>query len=345
MVGLDRVFVTQGAGSFRLPDARGWELVSPREPHGASIQALTSADAAGGEMQAAGDGSAISYLTNVPVAGDVQGFPEFAQVLSTRGPSGWFSRDLSIPHSTAVPTTTTVTYGREYRYFSEDLSDAMVQPQGQFEPCTSTLGAPEPCVSPQASEQTAFVQDLHTGVFTPLVTGCPSLAVEEEGHPCPAAVAEHADVPPGTVFGQASAITSAECPALPFCGPYFQDATPDFSHVVVDSPVALSEEPGATRGLYEWAAGRLTFVGEGHLGDEEKQGAVDDRHAISADGSRVFWTKRIVQGSHFELYMRDTVERGTVAARSPGTGMRREGRLQDRRSRRTLRATRIPVRL
>ncbi len=53
---------------------------------------------------------------------------------------------------------------------------------------------------------------------------------------------------------------------MPFCGPYFQDATPDLSHVVVESRVALSEEPGATKGLYEWSAGRLTFVGEGQLG-------------------------------------------------------------------------------
>ncbi len=206
ILGPDRAFTTQGAGSFRLADARGWELVSPRAPHGASIEALTSSYDTGGATQAAAAGSAVSYVTNVPVQSDVQGYPEFAQVLSTRGPSGWVSRDLSVPHSASVPTTTSVTYGREYRYFSEDLSHAVLQPQGQFEPCTSTLGAPEPCLSPQASEQTAFVQDLHTGLFTPLASGCPSPAVEEEGHPCPAAVAEHADVPPGTVFGQASVL-------------------------------------------------------------------------------------------------------------------------------------------
>ena len=300
ILGPDRVFSTQGAGSFRLADARGWELVSPRAPHGASIEALTSSYDTGGATQAAADGSAVSYVTNVPVQSDVQGYPEFAQVLSTRGPSGWVSRDLSVPHSASVATTTSVTYGREYRYFSEDLSHAVLQPQGQFEPCTSALGAPEPCLSPQASEQTAFVQDLHTGLFTPLASGCPSPAVEEEGHPCPAAVVEHADVPPGTVFGQASVLAQVGCPPLPFCGSYFQDATPDLSHVVVESRVALSEEPGATKGLYEWSAGRLTFVGEGQLGSPGLSG--DRRHAISADGSRVFWTASASTG---HLYMRD----------------------------------------
>ena len=305
VVGPDRVFSTQGAGAFRLPDGRSWELVSGRDRHGAAIEPLAGSYAAGDEIQASAAGGAISYLTNNPLEG-VAGFPEFAQVLSTRGPSGWVSHDLSVPHSGTLATGSAVTAGREYRYFSEDLSKAGVQPQGPFEPCTSALGAAQPCVSPETSEQTALVQDLDTGVFTPLVTGCPSLAEEEEGHACPAAVAEHADVPAGTVFGQVSVENQSglsACPPEPYCGPFFEDATPDFSHVVVDSPVSLSEEPGATKGLYEWSAGSLRFVGEGSLGAGGNQDSTDDRHAISDDGSRVFFTQT---GTH-DLFMRDMV--------------------------------------
>ena len=316
VVGPDRVFVTQGAGSFRLPDARAWELVSPRERRGASIEPLGSSYAAGEEIQAAADGSAISYLTNDPLE-DVHGFPEFAQVLSTRGASGWVSRDLSVPHSGSTETTGAVTEGREYRYFSEDLSHAAVQPQGPFEPCASAQGTPQPCVSPLASEQTAFVQDLGSGAFTPLVTGCPSPEQEAEGHPCPQPVAEHADVPAGTIFGQTSVTTEgpafSACPPQPYCGPFFQDATPDFGHVVVKSPVALSGEPGATKGLYEWAAGRLAFVGEGRLGARGSAESTDDRHAISDDGSRVFWTAREPQ----HLYMRVTTSGALLQLDSP----------------------------
>ena len=297
VVGADRVFSTQGAGAFRLPDGRSWELVSGRDRHGAAIEPLAGSYAAGDEIQASAAGGAISYLTNNPLEA-VAGFPEFAQVLSTRSSSGWVSHDLSVPHSGTVQLGSSVTEGREYRYFSEDLSQAAVQPQGPFEPCQSAQGAPQPCVSPQASEQTAFVQDLQTGVFTPLVTGCPSLAEEEAGHACPQAVAEHADAPAGTIFGQ-----PGECPPFPFCGPRFEDATPDFSHVVVGSPVSLSGPGAANANLYEWSAGSLRVVGEGVLGAAGNQYSTDDRHAISDDGSRVFFTET---GTH-ELFVRDTL--------------------------------------
>ena len=312
VVGPDRVFTTQGAGSFRLPDGRSWELVSPRDRNGASIEPLPGSYDAGGEIQASSAGGAVSYVTNIPFAGEPVGFPEFAQALSTRGPSGWVSRDLSVPHNGQIQTGVAFNPGREYRYFSEDLSEAAVQPAGVFEPCQSALGVSQPCVSPEASEQTATLQDLSSGVFTPLVTGCPSPTVEEEGHPCPAAVAEHANVPAGTVFGHTSGLSGGEllCPPIVYCGPFFEDATPDLSHVVVSSPVPLGEAQGAPvpapegRYLYESAAGKLSFVGAGYLGAIGGEGATDDRHAISANGSRVFWT---TAGTPRHLFMRDTV--------------------------------------
>jgi hypothetical protein len=304
-VGGDRVFRTQGSGAFRLPDGRVWELVSPRDRHGASIEPLGSSYDGGGEIQASGGGGAISYVTNIPVESGVEGFPEFAQVLSVRGSAGWVSWDLSVPHNGLVQTGVAFDPGREYRYFSEELSRAAVQPAGVFEPCEDAQGAAQPCVSPQASEQTALVQDLSSGVFTPLVTGCPSLLEEEAGHPCAAAVAEHANVPAGTRFGQISTLSegASGCPPFVYCGPFFEDATPDLSHIVVDSPVRLTEEGDAPvgEGLYEWAAGSLEFVGAGRVGAFGEDKFTNDRHGISDDGSRVFWT---ASASH-HLFMRD----------------------------------------
>jgi DNA-binding beta-propeller fold protein YncE len=307
VVGGDRVFRTQGSGAFRLPDGREWELVSPRDRHGASIEPLGSSYDAGGEIQASSGGGAISYVTNIPVEAGIDGFPEFAQVLSVRGSAGWFSRDLSVPHNGTVQTGVAFDPGREYRYFSEDLSRAAVQPAGLFEPCQSLGGEPQPCVSPEASEQTALVQDLSSGVFTPLVAGCPSLLQEEEGHPCPQAVAEHANVPAGTVFGQISPLSegASGCPPFVYCGPFFEAATPDLSHIVVDSPVRLTEEADAPggEGLYEWAAeGKLEFVGAGRIGAFGEDNFTDGRHGISNDGQRVFWT---ASTSNKHLFMRD----------------------------------------
>ena len=202
---------------------------------------------AGGEIQAASGGGAISYVTNVPTESGVQGFPEFGQVLSTRTPSGWVSRDLSVPHDSSFGTGVAFDTGREYRYFSEDLSEAAVQPAGGFAPCEDAQGVSVPCLSPEASEQTAFVQDLQSGVSTPLVTGCPSAQEEAEGDVCPRTVEEHANVPAGTVFGQEVVGQTNTCPGVGvYCGPFFEDATGNFRHVVVDSYARLTEEPDAT---------------------------------------------------------------------------------------------------
>jgi hypothetical protein len=337
VLGSDRVFTTEGEGAFRLPDGRGWELVSPRDRHGASIEPLGSAFDTGGQIQASGVGGGVTYVTSIPTESGVRGLTEFGQVLSVRGgggagkqsPSGWVSKDLSVPHSAGFQTGVSFDTGREYRLFSEDLSVAAVQPEGGFAPCVSALGAPQPCISPEASEQTSFLEDTGTGLFTPLVTGCPSPLQEEEGHPCPTAVSEHANVPPGTVFGQ-HVVTGPPntCPGHGvLCGPYFEDATPDFAHVVVDSYARLTEEPGAQGGLYEWTGGKLVFVGAGRLGDGDKE-TTDYRHAISEDGSRVFWTSTVAHEEH--LFMRDTatgellqldvIEEGCVAKGKCVTG-------------------------
>jgi hypothetical protein len=340
VLGSDRVFTTEGEGAFRLPDGRGWELVSPRDRHGASIEPLGSAFDTGGQIQASGVGGGVTYVTSIPTESGVRGLTEFGQVLSVRGgggagkqsPSGWVSKDLSVPHSAGFQTGVSFDTGREYRLFSEDLSVAAVQPEGGFAPCVSALGAPQPCISPEASEQTSFLEDTGTGLFTPLVTGCPSPLQEEEGHPCPTAVSEHANVPPGTVFGQ-HVVTGPPntCPGHGvLCGPYFEDATPDFAHVVVDSYARLTEEPDATGGLYEWTAGKLAFVGDGNLGvgNVGSGEPTDYRHAISEDGERVFWTSNVSHEEH--LYMRDTasgdllqldvIEEGCVAKGKCKTG-------------------------
>ena len=165
VVGGDRVLRTQGSGAFRLPDNRTYELVSPRDRHGASIEPLASSYDGGGEIQASSGGGAISYVTNIPVESEVQGFPEFAQVLSVRGGAGWSSRDLSVPHNGLVQTGVAFDPGREYRYFSEDLSRAAVQPAGVFEPCQDAQGAAQAvCLSAGFRTDGAGAGSLEWGV-------------------------------------------------------------------------------------------------------------------------------------------------------------------------------------
>jgi DNA-binding beta-propeller fold protein YncE len=145
-VGPDHAFKTQGAGVFVLPDNRSWELVSPPDLHGSAIEPLDSgnegtADGGGGAVKAAAAGGAIGYVTSAPVEPDVRGYQEFSQALSRRvggggagtSSSGWSSRALSVAHAPATPTGLAFK-GREYRWFSEDLSLAAVEPSGGFVP-------------------------------------------------------------------------------------------------------------------------------------------------------------------------------------------------------------------
>jgi len=275
-------FTTQGVGGeFALPDARAWELVSPPDKHGAELEPIGEE----GVIQAAAAGGAISYIANAPTEPHPAGYSNKVQVLSTREPSGWSSKDIAPPNNPVEATGKTVGAGEEYRFFSEDLSAAVVQPLGAFTPCLSPEGASQPCLSEEATEQTAFGRNDTTGAYTPLVTGA----------------AGHANVPLGTHFGE-----EGKCPEKPICGPLFVGASPDATHVVIGSTVGLTEGEGSKGGLYEWAAGRLTFVGGGVLGGHNGLSA---RHAVSDDGRVIF--EGVAQGKE-RLLLHDTATPSTV---------------------------------
>jgi len=292
--GEERSFTTEKASTSVLPDGRAWEMVSPPDKHGANLETQSEG---GKVLQAAVAGNAISYIASAPTEPEPKGLSNSMQVLSRRGPGGWETQDIEIPHLEATGIAIGGA-GGEYRFFSSDLSLAAVQPFGGFNPGLSS----------QASEQTPYLRSDYppgnvnapcTGsCYRPLVTG----------------KAGFANVPEGRVFS-----TAGGCPHV-VCGPTFGGATSDFSHVMVSSTVALTPTPireAENRGaLYEWSAGALQPVSllpgeeteavEGVLGNP-KVGAREAR-AVSNDGSRVIWTAP----GNGHLYMRDTVTGETV---------------------------------
>ncbi len=288
-----REFTSQAAGSgLTLPDGRQWEMVSPPDKEGAQIYAIGQYSNEGAVIQAAATGDAITYVATAPTESQPQGYTNLEQVLSTRGPDGWESKDISPPHDSA--TGPSIGNGEEYRFFSEDLSQAVVQPFGVF----------MPSLSEQASEQTAYLRNNTTGTYVPLVTGKQGVA----------------NVPPGTVFGG----KESECVGgHPICGPEFVGATPDASHIVVHSTVGLTSTPGDEGGFYEWSDGHLQPVSV--LPESEVVTKAADfggvaagaRNAISSDGSRIVWSEF---GGAGQLYLRDMTTKETVQldAAEPG---------------------------
>jgi hypothetical protein len=180
--GPDRTFTTQPARTnASLPDGRQWELVSPPDKHGATIGPINSETNAGGLIEAAANGDAITYVTSQPTEETAKGYePKGVQVLSSRSGDGWRSQDLSLPHTAMVPFS----QEKEYVVFSADLSAAVVEPLGRF-----TSLAPE--VFPADTERTPYIrhdstctESPHT-CFEPIATAAPG----------------YADVPEGTKFG------------------------------------------------------------------------------------------------------------------------------------------------
>jgi hypothetical protein len=294
-------FTTQGPAAAALPDHRGYELVSPPDKRGANVEPIGE----DGIVQAAPSGDAITYLTNGATEPLPQGVGKGTiNVLSARAAAGWSSQDLGVPND--GPTGAAVGLGFESYFFSEDLSRDFIQPFGAF----------TPRVTPEASEQTPYLRTTYLGseptafcrpaeasCWRPLVTGKEPFA----------------NVPAETVFG----LQGGPCP-IPHtaCGPKFLAASADGAHAVLASEVRLTSTPITGSALYEWSAaappaqqlqlinllpGSATELAPGSgLGYAVSGTAYNERGAISADGSRVFFTSEAVNALSRRLFLRDT---------------------------------------
>jgi DNA-binding beta-propeller fold protein YncE len=300
-----QTFTTQITAPFLLPDGRGWEMVSQPDKRGAVLEAIGARG--GADIQASADGSAITYAAQSPIDADPQGNRNIAvsQIFSRRTVGGWSSQEIATPNDEVTGTEGSSL--SEYQLFSPDLSVGLLEPAGDTP------------LSPQATEETPYRRETN-GEYTPLVTA--------------------ANVPAGTKFGQVEERSLKVVGDVAFAG-----ASPDLSHIVLTSAPPLTEgiaDPDAKGidNLFEWAGGSLRLVSvlpNGKAATEEgNEGAFlgfpvasgsDVRHAVSDDGSRVFWQ---AQGSNgpttTALYMRDvsrgeTVKLDAVQAGAPGGGV------------------------
>jgi len=304
--GPDMTLTTQAIpdGGSVLADSRQWEQVSSVDKRGAQIYGIDQYANEGAVIQASASGNAISYVTDSPTEVSPAGYTNLLQVFSARGSDGWVSHDISPEHNGS--TGVAIGNGQEYRIFSEDLSLGAINPFGKF---IASL-------SPEASEPTAYLRTVYgpggpvdscsLSCYRPLVTGASGFA----------------NVPEGTVFGEEveGRCRSAESGLL--CGPHAVGGTPDLSRVLLKSPVALTSASASTGGLYEWSAGKLALVsvlpgpsGEAadgpRFGTERVTGG-NESHAISDDGSRIFFT------SGGSTFMRDLPRKETVLLSKEG---------------------------
>jgi hypothetical protein len=292
--GPDRTFTTPRSGlGFSLADQRAWEMVSPANKFGGKIVQYDQ-----GVMQAAANGNGLAYesVTSIEPNPDGSRAIDTSTVLARRAGAGgsWASKDVTPPQTEASP----LRFGGVYKTFSTNLERALLEQQDSTP------------LSIEASEETPYLREnTEPGTYRPLVTG-------KEGY---------ANVPPGTKFGGGGG--SAASPVR------IVAADPALTHPVVKSKASLVPEAEA-ESLYRWDEGHLAPVSElpASEGGAIVRGLAGSNggsvhNAVSADGSRVFWsTGGYVAGGRIldALYARDTAGETTgrldVVAGGSGEG-------------------------
>jgi Tol biopolymer transport system component len=269
-----------------LPDCRAYEQVSPPNRDGAPI--LGGSGRA--QWQASADGSAIAYTSGGVFAGALTSDAVFFPYIGSRTQGGWSTHSLLPPQApgSILPFT-------QMGAYSADLSKAVLIDGGG-----STLyGQDEPRLVPGEPEH-------NTNLF-----------LRDDG----ASSYQLVDVTP-------QGAAPAEAVML--------QASPDLSHVVFEEGAQLTPDApaGGFRRLYDWGGGSVHLVGifpDGtpmpasvqaitpKVGRSAVGSSVLDNHAVSADGSRIYFG---TLGSVNNLYLRqnDTSTVQVDASHGPGPG-------------------------
>jgi DNA-binding beta-propeller fold protein YncE len=256
-------FTTRRVTIPGLPDGRAYEKVSPADKNQgeAGVPIPPSGGAVENRMakpvQATPAGEAITY-TSFAAFGEAQGAAAASQYLSRRTGSGWATRNIT-PPARGTPLRDPL------RGFTEDLQ-------------TGAVVQHDPPLVPDATPgvENLYLQDDATGALRLLTTEAPRLK---------------------------------EIQPTEYCVGYF-GASIDASNVIFMARGALTPDAPESQdqNLYEWTADGLRLVSV--LPDDTPAAPHQDtgfgagagtggncpvtntmtNHAISADGSRIFWT-------------------------------------------------------
>jgi len=279
--------------SAQLPDCRAYEMVSPLDKGGGDVaqwEARNGVPPAGFETHKSAPGGASFTFTSFLAFGEAESAPFASQHLARRLASGWTSEAISPPRSES-PVVVTANFSDEFQGFTENLCRGWVR--------------------------------LYS--VAPLTSG----AIEEYPN---LYRRENCLEPPGY-----AAITIE--PPLDLSPSQYGDLrtkgfSRDGSHVIFATAARLANTgaPKVEAGgklLYEHIAGELRFVcylpsgkpipeacSAGTLA-EAGQDLSSLRNAISADGSRIFWT------AYTAAALGDERKAGRIFVRIDGTETRR----------------------
>jgi hypothetical protein len=289
VAGPDQTFATQAAGTeITQPDDRQWEMVSPPNKQGAEIVAV--GNETGDDIQAAADGSGITYGANSSIVANPAGnrSPDVVQALSTRGaPGDWTTADLSTIHNEGA--TVPALLRSEYRLFSDDLSLGVL---------TSPGPTPLPPLPP-TTEASVYLRAAN-GEYKATVTSADLQSPGDKLETREAGVGFVSASPDLRHLVLDSPV--ALVPGAPAGGGLYEWSEGSLQLVSVTPNHEL--------------------ISNAYLGNIASYRGGDPRKAVSDDGSRIVW-----EDEHGRYYLRDTVKGETVsidaAQGAPEPGARR----------------------
>jgi hypothetical protein len=270
-------------GGQALLDDRGWEMVSPIDKNGGQVD-QPGVIAGGGVLQAASQGSLITYSSSSSFAGG-QGAPPASQYLATRTSSGWDTRNLTVPIFSG--SYDNAEGGAPYRVFSGDLARGLLL---NGKSCRGDVTSGCPVANPTlsgtgapAGYQDYYLRDNGSGSFESLLDS-------------------------GDIGGLGLDPADFE---LRFAG-----ASPDLTHVVLVTCSKLSVAAtdgcgGSGDNLYIWSPGGAPVLLNGALPGAS---LAAQSGAVSTNGDRVYFYR----GG--DLYLNDGGTIKQVDADAGGAG-------------------------
>jgi hypothetical protein len=279
-----------------LPDCRAYEMVSPPDKNGGEVDGGIDKGALVAPEQAAADGEAVTYASASAFIGtDTKSAVGSSQYLSTRGASGWSTREVvptqQLPEGKLLLLGEGIPDFSLFQGFNEDLNSGFL-----------LAWNPQPDPAAPAGYFNPYLYEAGNGGYELLSSV----------------------TPPTQPPGQATL-------AGPGFGAVYAGMSADGQHVIFEANDALTPEaiPGRVN-LYEWSAGRpLELVSVLPEGTVDTSGAEDlngdqismsfgapsinyempnDPQALSSDGRRAFWSGGTSTGG--QVYMHEIVDSG-----------------------------------
>ncbi|HEY5193272.1 MAG TPA: hypothetical protein VIJ39_05305 [Solirubrobacteraceae bacterium] len=266
--------------SASLPDCRAYEMVSPIDKNGGDIHNLIDFDDyPNGLFQSSTDGEKFTYSSNRAFANAPSGL-FVNQYMAERNPvSGWSTTSISAPVRPGVGIEEPG-FETEYKYFEPDLSSGWLAPP------------PNPSLAPgvEEGEASLYRHDNSTGGFEALISDIP-LGGEEGANPELAGFSADGQL---VVFETPASLT-ANASTKRLDRQIYERSRRGEIHLVSVMPDGLAREESS-------AVGAVNGVSS-----NERLASV--KHAVSEDGSRVYWSEAVGFPFIGKLFLRLNADR------------------------------------